>query len=213
VLDSDLATAYGVSTAAFNQAIKRNRARFPEDFAFRLTKQEHEALISQIVTSKGRGGRRKLPWVFTEHGAIMAATSASLFRYRNQNLNDWNAVSILHSDFLRGVKYTRARRLSEVEFKRFRDGKWPGRSVGLGFEPRSFGLIIEVSRQRFGVMTWQAKILDWRALTPAEKNLRRWKDIPRQVYQSMLFEQEPVSMEELLKAHDRNGPPAISILK
>jgi hypothetical protein len=60
---------------------------------------------------------------------------------------------------------------------------------------------------------WQQRILEWRALTPAEKNLRRWKDIPRQVYQSMLFEREPVSMEELLKAHDQNGQPAISILK
>jgi len=74
VLDSDLAGLYGVTTAAFNQAIKRNLARFPSDFTFLLAREEFSALISQIVTSKGRGGRRKPPRVFTEHGAIMAAT-------------------------------------------------------------------------------------------------------------------------------------------
>jgi hypothetical protein len=74
VLDSDLARLYDVPTAAFNQAIKRNRHRFPSDFSFVLNRDEFKALISQTVTSKGRGGRRKLPRVFTEHGAIMAAT-------------------------------------------------------------------------------------------------------------------------------------------
>lgn len=72
VLDSDLARLYGVPTAAFNQAIKRNLHRFPADFCFLLTREEFAALISQIVTSKGRGGRRKLPRVFSEHGALMA---------------------------------------------------------------------------------------------------------------------------------------------
>lgn len=74
VLDSDLALLYGVTTGNFNKAIKRNLARFPEDFTFVLTKEEFDSLIFQIGTSKGRGGRRKLPRVFTEHGAIMAAT-------------------------------------------------------------------------------------------------------------------------------------------
>jgi hypothetical protein len=74
VLDSDLAGVYGVMTGVFNQAIKRNLTRFPGDFSFLLTTDEFGALMSQIVISKGRGGRRKLPRVFTEHGAIMAAT-------------------------------------------------------------------------------------------------------------------------------------------
>lgn len=74
MLDSDLALIYGVSTGAFNQAIKRNAQRFPADFSFALNSQEFDALISQTVTSKGRGGRRKLPRVFTEHGALMAAS-------------------------------------------------------------------------------------------------------------------------------------------
>jgi hypothetical protein len=75
MLDSDLARIYGVTTSALNQTLDRNRRRFPTDFAFQLDGQEFAALISQIVISKkGRGGRTKLPWVFTEHGALMLAS-------------------------------------------------------------------------------------------------------------------------------------------
>ncbi len=77
MLDGDLAALYGVETKAFNQAIKRNAHRFPRDFAFQLNAEEWAALRSQVVTlaAKGRGRHRKyLPWAFTEHGAIMAAT-------------------------------------------------------------------------------------------------------------------------------------------
>src|SRR5262252_10807536 len=75
ILDTDLAELYGVSVKQLNQQIKRNRERFPKDFAFVLTKPEYEDLRSQIVTSNsGRGGRRYLPHAFTEHGAIMAAS-------------------------------------------------------------------------------------------------------------------------------------------
>jgi serine/threonine-protein kinase len=73
--DVDLARLYGVTTAALNQAVKRNAKRFPADFAFRLTRQEFRALMSQTVTSKpGRGGRRKLPWAFTEQGVAMLSS-------------------------------------------------------------------------------------------------------------------------------------------
>ena len=77
MLDSDLARLFAVSTMAFNQAIKRNFARFPDDFIFQLTLDEHANLISQtVISSSGpqHGGSRKRPWAFTEHGAIMAAT-------------------------------------------------------------------------------------------------------------------------------------------
>jgi hypothetical protein len=73
IMDYRLAEYYGVMTSALNQAVKRNADRFPEDFAFQLTEEEFTRLMSQSVTSKGRGGRRKLPFVFTEHGAMMAA--------------------------------------------------------------------------------------------------------------------------------------------
>ena len=74
MLDSDLAAIYGVTTGRLNEAVKRNARRFPQDFMFRLSPAEHSALISQIaISNAGRGGRRKLPWAFTEHGAIQAA--------------------------------------------------------------------------------------------------------------------------------------------
>ncbi len=75
MLDSDLASIYGVETKALNRAVKRNRDRFPKDFVFQLTQDESELLRYQIGTLKtGRGQHRKyLPYVFTEHGAIMAA--------------------------------------------------------------------------------------------------------------------------------------------
>jgi hypothetical protein len=74
MLDRDLATIYGVPTFRFNEAVRRNIKRFPEDFMFQLTREEVEILISQNAMSKpGRGGRRTLPYAFTEHGAIMAA--------------------------------------------------------------------------------------------------------------------------------------------
>lgn len=74
ILDSDLAKLYGVQTFRFNEAVKRNRARFPEDFLFQLTKEEADLLTSQSAISKsGSGGRRSLPWAFTEHGALQAA--------------------------------------------------------------------------------------------------------------------------------------------
>jgi ORF6N domain len=90
VLDADLARLYGVKTFRFNEAFKRNRHRFPSDFAFQLIADEFENLRSQIAISslqgvdssadnwpqfatRSHGGRRYLPWAFTEHGALMAA--------------------------------------------------------------------------------------------------------------------------------------------
>jgi hypothetical protein len=75
LLDSELAALYGVEVRALNQAVKRNEERFPRDFFFQLTAKESEVLKSQTVISKGRsGGRRYLPYAFTEHGAVMAAS-------------------------------------------------------------------------------------------------------------------------------------------
>ena len=72
LLDRDLAALYGVDTKVFNQAVKRNIERFPVEFRFQLTQEENESLRSQIVTSKeGRGGRRYMPYAFTEQGVAM----------------------------------------------------------------------------------------------------------------------------------------------
>jgi hypothetical protein len=76
LLDSDLAALYGVETRRLNEQIRRNAARFPEDFVFQLTAEEQHCLRSQNATlnSSGRGQHRKyLPYAFTEHGSVMAA--------------------------------------------------------------------------------------------------------------------------------------------
>ena len=75
MLDSDLASLYAVTTKRLNEQVKRNARRFPEDFAFQLTAHELESLRSQIATSKkGRGGRRYLPYAFTEQGVAMLSS-------------------------------------------------------------------------------------------------------------------------------------------
>ena len=73
ILDSDLASIYGVETGALNRAVIRNRKRFPADFMFELTREEFENLRCQFGISSSHGGRRFLPYVFTENGAVMAA--------------------------------------------------------------------------------------------------------------------------------------------
>ncbi len=74
ILDSDLARLHGVETKALNRAVKRNAERFPKDFMFQLNRTEFDHLKCQIGTSSSsHGGRRKLPWAFTEHGTVMAA--------------------------------------------------------------------------------------------------------------------------------------------
>jgi len=75
MMDSDLAMLYQVETRRLNESVKRNANRFPESFCFQATKEEYEALMSQIATSnEGRGGRRKLPYFFTEPGIAMLSS-------------------------------------------------------------------------------------------------------------------------------------------
>jgi len=77
MLDADLATLYGVPTKALIQAVRRNPTRFPHDFMFQLTRKEAAALRSQIVTSssgRGWGGRRHVPYAFTEQGVTMLSS-------------------------------------------------------------------------------------------------------------------------------------------
>ena len=75
MLDSDLADLYEVPTSRLNEAVKRNIERFPSHYMFRLTKEEYEFLISQFaISKKGRGGRRTMPYVFTEQGVAMLSS-------------------------------------------------------------------------------------------------------------------------------------------
>src|SRR5438309_1531111 len=75
MIDTDLAQLYGVPTHRLNEAVKRNRRRFPSDFMFQLNRKEAESLTSQFaISKKGRGGRRTLPYAFTEHGVAMLSS-------------------------------------------------------------------------------------------------------------------------------------------
>ncbi len=77
MLDYDLSDLYEIPTKRLNEAVKRNLTRFPEDFMFQLTETEHQSLRSQFATSKipqGRGGKRYLPYAFTEQGVAMLSS-------------------------------------------------------------------------------------------------------------------------------------------
>ena len=113
VLDSDLARVYWVETKQFNRQVKRNADRFPADFAFQLGVEELENLRCQIGTSSLHGGRRYLPWVFTEHGAIMAATILNSPHAVAMSVYVVRAFVRLRNEFLANT--TLEKRLAHIE--------------------------------------------------------------------------------------------------
>jgi hypothetical protein len=117
LLDSELATLYRVTTKRFNEQVRRNRKRFPADFMFQLTAEESSSLRSQFATLKpGRGQHRKyLPYVFTEHGAIMAATILNSPRAIEMSVYIVRAFVQLRE--LLASKTPLARKLNELEGK------------------------------------------------------------------------------------------------
>lgn len=116
MVDSDLAEMYGVETRVFNQAVRRNLARFPEDFMFQLDDEEFGALRSQPVTSnEGRGGRRFNPNVFTEQGVAMLSSVLRSERAIEINIAIMRAFVRLR-DLLTSNEEI-ARRLADLETK------------------------------------------------------------------------------------------------
>ena len=118
MLDRDLAKIYGVPTKAFNQAVKRNRQRFPEDFMFRLTQEEAKALQaprSQIVTLKRGQNIKYLPYAFTEYGALMAANILNSTRAVQMSIFVVRAFAKMR-EALRGTPEL-ARKLAALEKK------------------------------------------------------------------------------------------------
>jgi len=114
MLDSDLAALYGVATRVLVQAVQRNLERFPEDFMFRLTREEFEALRSQIVISNpGRGGRRALPYAFTEQGVAMLSSVLRSERAIRVNIEIMRAFVRLREMLASHGEL--ARRLDELE--------------------------------------------------------------------------------------------------
>ena len=114
ILDSDMAALYGVETKDLNTAISRNRMRFPGDFVFKLVPEEVSNLRFQIGTSSsGWGGRRFLPYAFTEHGAIMAATVLNSPKAVEMSVFVVRAFVKMREQLL--ATATLAKRLAEVE--------------------------------------------------------------------------------------------------
>ncbi len=114
MLDSDLARVYGVPTKRLNEQVRRNAKRFPADFVFRLTTEEAENLRSQIATSSSAyGGRRYLPYAFTEHGAIMAANVLSSRRAVEMSVHVIRAFVTLRRESGRYAEL--ARKLAALE--------------------------------------------------------------------------------------------------
>jgi hypothetical protein len=133
LMDADLAAFYGVSTKALNQAVRRNGDRFPSDFRFQLTNEEVANLKSQIVTSSsGHGGRRKLPFAFTEHGALMAATVVNSSRAVQMSLVVIRAFVALRRLIL--DQKALARKLEELDAR-------------VGAHDQELGAIVEAIRQ------------------------------------------------------------------
>jgi hypothetical protein len=110
MLDSDLAELYGVMTGNLNKAVSRNPKRFPEDFMFQLTQDEQQALLFQIGTPKGKGGRRTLPYVFTEQGVAMLSSVLNSERAADVNVAIMRTfvrlreILATHADVARKVK-------------------------------------------------------------------------------------------------------------
>ena len=116
MLDRDLALLYGVETKVLNRAVKRNLQRFPSDFMFQLTENEGDLLRCQIGTSnKGRGGRRYLPYVFTEQGVAMLSTVLNSERAILVNIEIMRAFVKLREMLASNVELSR--RLDELESK------------------------------------------------------------------------------------------------
>jgi len=117
MLDSDLAELYGVETFNLNKAVKRNIDRFPEDFMFQLTKEEADSLRFQIGMSKtkGRGGRRYLPYAFTEQGVAMLSSVLNSERAVHVNIAIMRAFVKLRE--ILSINKELAHKLAQLERK------------------------------------------------------------------------------------------------
>lgn len=114
MLDSDLAALYGVTTFNLNKAVKRNSNRFPEDFMFRLTAEEYDSLKFQIgMSKKGRGGRRTMPYVFTEQGVVMLSSVLNSERAVQVNISIMRAFVSMRKMLLTNEEV--GKKLAEIE--------------------------------------------------------------------------------------------------
>jgi hypothetical protein len=154
MLDADLAGLYGVETRALLQAVSRNKKRFPKDFMFQLSKEEYESLRSQFVISKkGRGGRRYLPYVFTEQGVAMLSSVLRSERAVQVNIEITRAFVRLrelvatHKDLARKLEALEKRYDAQfrVVFDAIRELRTPPES-----NKRKIGFLVKERAARYG---------------------------------------------------------------
>jgi len=119
MLDFDLAELYEIQTKVLKQAVSRNIDRFPPDFMFVLSEEEFERLRSQIVTSKGRGGRRYFPSAFTEQGVAMLSSVINSEKAIEMNISIMRAFVMMRQYFLEHQEL--AEKIGALERKQFKD--------------------------------------------------------------------------------------------
>ena len=121
LLDSDIANLYDVETKVLTRAVKRNIERFPKDFMFQLTKPEFDALRCQIGTSKTKGGRRYLPYVFTEQGVAMLSGVLRSSKAITVNIEIMRAFvnlrKLLNEDLMLSEKLNKLERKYDEQFQ------------------------------------------------------------------------------------------------
>jgi phage regulator Rha-like protein len=155
LLDADLAELYGVTTFNLNKAAKRNLNRFPQDFMFQLTAEEAGALRFQIGMSKpkGRGGRRYLPYVFTEQGVAMLSSVLRSKRAVQVNIEIMRAfvrlreILATHKDLARKLEALKKRDDSQfkVVFEAIRQLMSPSES-----KKRKIGFLVKEGAAKYG---------------------------------------------------------------
>jgi hypothetical protein len=148
MFDSDLADLYGVENRALIQAVKRNKARFPPDFMFQLDNQEVARLRSQSVISKGRGGRRYAPYVFTEQGVAMLSSVLRSDRAALVNIEIIRAFVRLRQ--MLATNADLARKLTELERKYDSQFKAVFDAIRELMRPR-----MEGSKRPIGFTSWE----------------------------------------------------------
>ena len=132
ILDFELARLYGVTTGNLNKAVNRNQTRFPPDFMFQLTTEEADRLIFQFGRSKGRGGRRRRPYAFTEQGVAMLSSV----------LNSERAVKVNIEIMRAFVKLREALETNRELARKFGELEWR-----VGKHDEEIAAIIEAIRQ------------------------------------------------------------------
>ena len=188
LLDKDLADLYGVETRVLNQAVKRHKKRFPDDFMFQLSKSEYESLISQFVTSKksGRGGVRKIPYAFTEQGVAMLSGILNSDRAIAVNIQIMRTFTRLRKAILDNEEF----RKELEEFKHLADERFQivfetlDQLINIQTtEKKKIGFTVKEKQKAYG-KSLSKKAMDEFSLTP--QAFRIWINIPGDIQLKIL---------------------------